>query len=111
MPRVLAIMACLAVAVAVTAAPAGARIRNCGNAFGSADEPGFSVRADHIKCVDARRAVRTVVRRGATGPSRCTVSDPCRYHSFHCVARPTGDSLYRERCRSGTRVFSFGGGS
>jgi hypothetical protein len=111
MRRVLISALVVGVGVALLTAPAQARIRHCGNAFGSADSPGFAVRADHVTCVDARRAVRTIVRRGDLGPSKCTVEDPCRYHHFRCVARSSGDQLYRERCRNGTRVFSFGGGS
>jgi len=111
MRRVLSLAVCLGVAVAVCGAPAQASVHRCGDAFGSADAPGFSVRADHVRCVDARRAVRTIVRRGDLGPSKCTVSDPCRYHHYRCVARTTVDQLYRERCRRGSRVFSFGGGS
>ena len=111
MRRVLGLALLVGVGVALLTAPAQARIRHCGNAFSAADSPGFSVRADHVRCVDARRAVRTIVRRGDLGPSKCTVADPCRYHHFRCVARTSTAPLYRERCRNGTRVFSFGGGS
>ena len=111
MRQVVTLAICLGVAVAIFGGPAQARVRGCGDAFRGADEPGFSVRADHVRCVDARRAVRTIVRRGDIGPGKCTLSDPCRYHHYRCVARRTVDMLYRERCRNGTRVFSFGGGS
>lgn len=109
--RLLILAGVLGVAVALFGVPAQAVVHHCGNAFSDADSPGFSVRADHVTCVDARRAVRTIVRRGDTGPSKCTVGDPCRYHHFRCVARSTSDQLYRQRCRRGSRVFSFGGGS
>jgi hypothetical protein len=111
MRRILILAGALSVVVALFGVPAEARVHGCGNAFSDADAPGFSVRADHVRCVDARRAVRTIVRRGDTGPGKCTVSDPCRYHRYHCVARATTDQLYRERCRHGVKAFSFGGGS